>query len=258
MKSHKIIYAGILVVIIVFGLFVLYQRLQAQQTLNAFMKTYHLKSDDILYESYEQPFLGEGLILYGVKIPRLKLVHEIDKIVIRQQDEDIVLQLQGIELDVPRTLYMRYGQSFEKILKLYKPFDDALSKPIISLGLMGINVLKFDAVLIFNPLDKNRVINSKISLPRLGEIQIAFAVTAQRDEGYHNNLVFAGYGHVSEISIDIQDTGMFKKYADYLRSIGTPEAIGYAKELMRHSGFTRRVEYATPVTLVPYYYGEVR
>ncbi len=258
MKSHKIIYACILGIILIFGIFVLYQRLQAQSVLNAFLKEYHLKSDDILYGSYERPFLGDGLILYDVQIPRLKLVHEIDKIIIRQQNNDIVLQFQGVKLDVPRTLYMRYGQSFKEVLKQYKPFDDALKKPIISLGLMGIDTLKFDTVLIFNPADKHRVINGKISLPRLGEIQVSFSVTPQRDAGYRNNLVYLGYGHISQINVDIQDTGMFKKYADYLRSLGTPKTQGYAKELMRHSGFTRRVEYATPPSLVPYYYHAVQ
>ncbi len=258
MKSHKYVYFCILGIIVVFGLFVLYQRLQAQSVLNAFLKEHHLKSNDILFGSYERPFLGEGLILYDVKIPRLKLVHEIDKVIIRQEDENIIIQFQGVNLDVSRTLYMRYGQLFEKILSQYKPFDDALRKPMISLGLMGIDTIRFDMVLIFNPSDRMRIINGKILLPRLGEIQVSFTIEPKKDEGYRNNLVYIGYGDVIDINVDVQDTGMFKKYADYLRTIGTPKMTGYAKELMRHSGFTRRIEFQPRPSLVPYYYNEAR
>ncbi len=253
MKSHKIIYACILGIILLFGLFVIYQRLQAQSEFNTFLKNARLKQNDITYESYEKPFLGDGLIIFGVTIPQLKIVHKVDKLIVRNQGDDIVLQFQGINLDVAQSLYNHYGESFVDIVQKYKPFDDALNNPFISLGLMGYNAIKFDMVLIFNPTMRPRLVNGKISLPKLGEIQVSFVLEPQLDSGYRKNLIYAGYGKIYEISIDIQDTGLFKKYATYLRSLGTPTANGYAKELMRHSGFTRRIEYKPQPSLAPFY-----
>ena len=121
------------------------------------------------------------------------------------------------------------------------------------MALIGVDKLTFDAVVIFNPNETPYKINSKISLPDLGEIQLSFMINPQTDSGYRKNLLYFAYGTIPQIGIDIQDTGMFQKYTDYLNAIATDKSKTYAKELSRHSGFTRRIEFAEPLSLVPYY-----
>lgn len=254
MKSHKFIYISLLGIILVFGIFVLYQRLQAQKAFNAFLKEAHLKQSDIVYQSREKPFMKEGLILYGVVFPQLKIEHKIRKMIIRKEEEKIILRLQGFQINLPQALNACYGNDFINALKVYKPFEDALRKPLISLGLIGVDTLKGDIVLIFNPQHAVPIINTRISLPQLAEIQLSFRVEPKLDSGYRKNLIYLFYGSVPEINADIQDIGLFKAYANYLNSIGTADAKAYAKELMRHSGFTRYVKYTLPPLLAQFYY----
>lgn len=254
MKSHKLIYICILAFIIIFGVFVLYQRLLAQSAFKAFLKEAHIKSSDIIYESKEKPFLDDGLILHDVEFPQLKIAHKIDKLVIRKDEEDTILQFQGAQINIPQTLQTYYGESIIHAIKTYHPFEDALTKPFISLGLMGIDTLKCDIVLIFNPKSKPIFVNSKISMPKLGDMQLSFTIHPQMDSGFRKNLIYTGYGTIEQVSVDIQDAGLFKAYAHYLLSLGTPESMAYAKELMKHSGFTRHFKFTKQPTLVPFYH----
>lgn len=253
MKSHKIIYIGIFAFVIVFGIFVMYQRLLAQSAYNTFLKEAHLKPNDIIYESKEKPFLDDGLILYNAELPQLKIAHKIDKLVIRKDEEDIIVQFQGIQINIPKTLSAYHGNKIAEVIKTYRPFNDALTKPFISLGLMGIDELKSDIVLIFNPKQRITTVNSKISIPKLADLQLSYMIHPQTDAGYHKNLIYSGYGTISQISVDIQDAGLFKRYAQYLRSLGTPESMAYAKELMKHTGFTRHFNFTKQPSLTSFY-----
>ncbi len=254
MKSTKIVYIFILILIVAFGLFVMYQRLAAQSALNVFLKEARLKEPDIVYSSKEKPFLNSGLILYDVILPQFKIAQKTDKLIIRKNEDDIILQFQGMRINVPQTLRNHYGAKIVQAVQGYQPFTDALRKPFISLGLMGLDTITADIVLIFNPQERNKLIDGKISLRELGDIQISFLIQPQTDEGYRKNLIYSGYGYIPQISVDIQDTGLFKRYARYLRSLGTDESMAYAKELMKHTGFTRRFQFSQPITLAPYYH----
>ena len=253
MKSHKLIYICILTFIIIFGIFVLYQRLLAQSAFKAFLKEAHLKSNDIIYQSKEKPFLDDGLILYDVIIPQLKIMHQIDKLIIRKEGENLILQFQGVQINIPQTLRTYYEDGVIQAIKTYQPFKDALTKPFISLGLMGIDILNCDIVLIFNPKVKPIFVNSKISMPKLGDIQLSFTIHPQMNSGFHKNLIYTGYGTIEQVDVDIQDNGLFKAYTRYLLSLGTSESMAYAKELMKHSGFTRHFHFTQQPTLVPFY-----
>ncbi len=253
MKSRKLIYILLFGLIFVFGLFVFYQRILAQSAMSAFLKEARLRENDIIYTTKEKPIFQDGLILYDVELPQIKINHMIDKLVIRKEKNDLVLQFQGIHVDLPKTLYENYGNQFAHALKMYEPFKDALKKPLISLALMGIDKLTFDAVVIFNPNETPYKVNSKLSLPNLGEIQLSFMINPQTDSGYRKNLIYFAYGSIPQIGIDIQDTGIFQKYTDYLNSVATQKSKAYAKELSRHSTFTRRIEFETPLSIAPYY-----
>ena len=151
MKSTKIVYIFILILIVAFGLFVMYQRLAAQSALNVFLKEARLKEPDIVYSSKEKPFLNSGLILYDVILPQFKIAQKTDKLIIRKNKDDIILQFQGMRINVPQTLRNHYGAKIVQAVQGYQPFTDALRKPFISLGLMGLDTITADIVLIFNP-----------------------------------------------------------------------------------------------------------
>ena len=78
---------------------------------------------------------------------------------------------------------------------------------------MGIYHLKGEAVFVFNPQTKPLVVNAQISLPHLAEIQLSFPII--NNDKRAKSLLQAVLGNVSEISVELMDTGLFQKYTDY-------------------------------------------
>ncbi len=247
MKKNKIFYLASFCVILLLSTLIFYQQLSVNRTYHRFLKQYHLTENDIHYAHKSISVGGKGLIFYQASIPALKIVHKIDKLIMRQNGENISFQMQGLQINVLQTLRHLYGQQIIAETENYKPFEDALSKPLISLGLMGIFHLKGEAVLVFNPATKPLTANAQISLPHLAEIQLSFPITPYKTQ--NKSLLQAFLGEVSEISVELMDNGLFHKYADYLQIIGSEKAKTYSTELLRHANFIRKIRFEKPIYL---------
>ena len=247
MKTNKVFYLIAFCVILLLTTFIFYQHLSVNKTYHRFLKQYHLTDNDIHYAHKGISVGGKGLIFYQASFPKLKISHQIDKLIIRQNAENISIQMQGLQMNVLQTLRHLYGQKIITETENYKPFEEALLKPLLSLGLMGIYHLKGDAVLVFNPTTKPLVMNAQISFPHLAEIQLSFPIA--NDDKQNKSLLENIFGNVSEISVELMDNGLFQKYADYLHTLGSEKTETYRTELLRHSDFIRKVRFEKAVNL---------
>ena len=252
MKTNKLFYliAFCIILPLVTGIF--YQHISVNKTYHRFLKQYHLSENDIHYAHKGLSVGRKGLIFYQALFPELKIAHRIDKLIIRQNNENISFQMQGLQIDVLQTLRHLYGQQVITETENYKPFEEALLKPLISLGLMGIYHLKGEAVFVFNPQTNPLVVNAQISLPHLAEIQLSFPVF--NNDKRNKSLFQALLGDVSEISVELMNNGLFQKYADYLQIINTEQTETYRTELARHNNFIRRVHFEKPIDLKDFSY----
>lgn len=253
MNRQKIIYSFLILFILSLGVGLFYQRMRAQTAFSDFLRLHQLTQHDIQYKTKELSFGGSGIILYQVQLPQFKIAHKIDKLIIRQDEGTVTLQMQGLKIDVLKTLNNYYGKNIIKAVQNYVPFEDALRKPFVSLGLMGFDTIKGDAVFILNPTQNPTQINGKIHLPSLADIQLSFPVETIRDADYRENLFYLGYGNVQEITVEIQDAGLFAAYVHYLKQLGQEDALIYAKELSKHQDFMRHIKFNTPIKLTPFY-----
>lgn len=253
MKSNKIFYICIATVSLLGLSGWLYQKLSTQKAYNAFLKEFHVKAEDINYRSKSTSFGGKGLIFYQASLTPISIEHNIDKLIIRRNEDNIVIQMSGLTVNIPETLKNYYGSNIVNAIDTYRPFEDALNKPFMSLGLIGYDKIKGDAVFVFNPSEKPIIINAQIKLPDLADIQLSFPIHKNRKNAFNKNLLYIPQGTVSELGITLLDTGLFKKYADYLTQTGDETAQAFANELVRHDDFTRRVSFHTPVDLSQFY-----
>ncbi len=247
MKTKKLFYLIAFCVIVLLVTGIVWQHVSVNKSYHRFLKQYHLSENDIHYTHKGLSVGGKGLIFYQASFPELKISHRIDKLIVRQNGENISFQMQGLQIDVLQTLRHLYGQQMIAETENYKPFEEALSKPLLSLGLMGIYHLKGEAVFVFNPQTKPLVVNAQISLPHLAEIQLSFPIIHHDKRA--QNLLQTVLGNVSEISVELMDNGLFQKYADYLQTINSEQAETYRTELTRHNNFIRRVQFEKSIDL---------
>ena len=255
-KSNKIFYICITVIVLLGLSGWLYHKLSTQKAYNAFLKEFHIQSEDIDYRSKSASFGGKGLVFYQARLTPFNIVHKIDKLIIRRNENNIIIQMNGLTVNVPETLKEYYGNGIVNAIDTYQPFEDALNKPFISLGLIGYDKIKGDAVFVFNPNEQPMLINAQIKLPELADIQLSFPIYQPRNKAFNKNLLYMPKGNVSELAITLLDTGLFKKYADYLMQTGDVTAQAFAEELVRHDDFTRRISFHTPVDLSKFYVPE--
>lgn len=252
-KSNKFFYICLMVIVLLGITGWLYQKLATQKAYNTFLKDFSIQSEDIAYRSKSTSFGGKGLVFYQARLTPFNIIHKIDKLIIRRNENNVIVQMNGLTLNIPETLKEYYGNGIVNAVDSYIPFEDALNKPLISLGLMGYDTVKGDAVFVFNPSEQPMLVNAQIKLPELADIQLSFPIQQQRKKTFSKNLLHSAKGNVSELAITLLDTGLFKKYADYLIQTGDETAQAFAEELVRHDDFTRRVSFHTPVDLSQFY-----
>ena len=252
-KSNKVFYICIVIVALLTLSVWLYHKLMTQKAYNVFLKENHIQHEDIIHRSKSASLGGEGLVFYQARLSPLNISHKIDKLIIRKNEDDVVIQMQGLTIDIPETLREYYGNGIVNAIDQYIPFEDALNKPFISLGLIGYDKVKADAVFVFNPKIQPVQVNAQIKIPELADIQLSFAIQQPHKKAFNKNLLYSAKGTVSELSITLLDTGLFKKYANYLMQTGDETAQVFAEELIRHDDFTRRVSFYTPADLSQFY-----
>lgn len=251
MKKNHIFYVLFLCFTLVVSTGIFYHHINVNRFYRRFLKQHHLHLSDISFSHKGRPLGGDGFIFYQARFPNLKIVHKIDKLIIRENNKKTTIQMQGLQINVLRTLQQLYGTAVIEQTENYKPFKDALLKPFISLGLMGIDHLKGDAVFVFNTHHKPLAVNAKVSFPHLAEIQLSFSFA----EDPAANLTQFLTGKVPEISIELMDNGLFQKYAGYLAATGEKEAAkAYRNELLRQNSFIRRIRFEKPADLKSFYY----
>lgn len=251
MKKTVFIYISIVLTLFFFGCIVLYHQEKTDTVLKQFLKTYHIKKSDIQFRTAQLSFFGNGLIFYRVRLPELRLTHKIDKVIVQTKENLINIQLIGVEIDVIDTLRRLHGVHVLSALASYRPFEDALIKPLESLALMGIDCVKLNAVLSFEPFKKVIVISGGIAIPRLADIYFSFVLSHVLDTGYKKSLVYAFYGIVKDVFFEVRDKGGFKKYKAYLEGIGMEKAD--QDELMTSRSIIRRIKLEQPLSLMQNY-----
>lgn len=253
MKKTKLIYFILIFVILCFGMGVWYQQNKTDSALNQFFKSYRIKKQDMNYGTVERSFLGKGLIFYRVVFPQLLLTHKIDKIIVNTKGETVNIQLIGVQIDIIDTLRRSQNIKILSVLHAYKPFEDALKKPLQSLALMGIDDVKVNVTLSFEPFKDIIIVNGKVTAQKLADIYFSFALERVVDRGYQKNLIYAFYGNIEDVFFEIKDRGVFKKYKAYIVGLGLPSNSTQMSRLISGQPIVQKMKLEKPLPLMKLY-----
>lgn len=211
LKKAKIFYLYFFILILMILVFFFYQNFATKSAVNQFFKISGLSQNEMSYKSVSKSLFGNSLIFYQVKFDSFSFANQIDKLVLKKENNNLHLSLTNAQIDVTHSLRKTYNINIVNELEKYKPITDIFQKPLLTLALSNINTFTFNLDLIINkdqnhPLVKG-VLNAK------DEVFIQFKTLAFKET---NDLNI----HFKPLLVLAKDNGFFEKYDQYLKSIG--------------------------------------
>ncbi len=241
---------GVLVILLVTVL--LYRALTAERAFKSFSETVKIRQGDIAYHSVKRPLFGDGFILYQVRIPSLSVPHQIEKVVVHPlADEGIALRLYDVRIPVFDALTQVYADEIIPVMQTYRPYWDVLRHPLVTLGVMDVDTARFDLTLQLKPSLTGQTVKGKIKLNDLGVVE--FAGTVHPVPESNKNPVFALYGNLTDLSVQLTEWGGLKRYRAYAAAAGQTLPVGVPVLDFKQKSDVLPFTFETPIPLIPVY-----
>lgn len=251
MKSPKWIYIILLLFIVCFAGFVFKQNFQIGERIQDVFLKYNIQSTSFQYETAAPALFDNGIIFYKAQIPALSIKHKIDKVIFTEMDNQIDIQFIGFTIDVIDSLRHSENVHIIPVLNEYIPFEDALKKPLQTLAVMGIDKIKLNASMQFEPFKNIFQIKGKIAMPFLADIDYSIVMNKMNDSNH--NPVYALFGIMKQAGFKIKDRGAFKRYQEYVSDRGIYNENKTSYDLSKKIYQMDLQELKTPLLLTPLY-----
>lgn len=145
MNKYRWIYFVTLITLIALASLLMARDHMARETVRRYLKSIDIA--EVTYKSAASSFFGDGVILYQVVFPGVRIPHKIDKVVIQKKDKSLDIRMIGINVKVLDALRQKDTETLNGRMRAYRVYDDAFKYPLESLALCGIDDIKFNAVI---------------------------------------------------------------------------------------------------------------
>ncbi len=252
MKKMNPIVLVCCVIVVALGVFLIYRSVTAERAFKTFEETAKIRHGDIVYDAVKRPLFGNGFILYRVRIPSLNVPHTIEKAVIHPLPESGVgIRLYDVRVPVVEALRQLYGHQIVSVMQSYRPYVDVLRHPLVTLGVMDAQTARFNLALKLQPALTGQTIQGKIALRELADIAFTGTI-APLPEGTKNP-VFALYGQLTRLSVQLTERGGLNRYRLYAASTGLPVPTGVPRPEMKQKTEVFSFTFNPPVSMTPVY-----
>ncbi len=241
---------GVLIILLVTVL--LYRALTAERAFKSFSETAKIRGGDIVYSSVKRPLFGDGFILYQVRIPALSVPHQIEKMVVRPLPENgVSVRMYDVRIPVFESMRQVYGDEIIPVMQQYRPYYDALRHPLVTMGVMDVDMARFNLTLRLKPSLTTQTIKGNIKLHGLGQVDFG-GVLRPLPEGTKNP-VFALYADLVQLSVQLREFGGLKQYRTYAVATGVAMPTGVPMLDEKQKSDTLSFTFNPPISLTPVY-----
>ena len=211
LKKAKIFYLYFFILILMIFVFLFYQNFSTKSAVNQFFKISGLSKNEMSYKSVSKSLFGNSLIFYQVKFDSFSFSNQIDKLVLKKEQNGLHISLTNGQIDVTHSLRKTYNINIVNELEKYKPVTDIFQKPLLTLALSNIDTFTFNLDLIFNKEQNSPIIRGVLNSKNGVSIQFKTLAFKEKDDF---NVRF------KPLLVVAKDNGFFEKYDQYLKSIG--------------------------------------
>ncbi len=223
---------------------------RSDHILDAYMKTYRFNRSEVAFRSLERPLFGDGVILYQVEFPYLSIPVRVEKMVMREEENKLVLNMRGVVIPVLESLRILDAYQIVSIMKAYRPYQDILKRPLESVALTGRDYLKFNLDVTIDFSDRPIKVSGALSGKKLFEAQFV-AFVQPDDRFYRNRLFYFMYGDLIQAFVNVRDKGALSDYMEYAKRTGVRAPTEWEKAIHTHGELKRTLTDITeePISL---------
>ncbi len=232
-KTQKIYFILIIALIAGLGLLMLRSRL-AQKTAESYLADMQLTQEQIQYTSIAAPLWSDGIILYQVQFPQLKVPHKIDKMIVHKDQNKISIRLLGASIHILDILREQNPLLLKKNLLAYQS-EEAFQHPLESLAFCGINAVDFDMTVRLKKEIDQLALYASLDIKNQAQIYLTGFIkkSLQLDEIIKNPLLLA-QTQITKPILTLKNKGLIERYNTYLNSIEKP-AIHLSDNLLKQT-----------------------
>lgn len=212
---------SVILVLLFLGLaaFFMWYQSRSDRILDGYMKIYRFNRSEITFRSLERPLFGDGVILYQVEFPYLSIPVRVEKMVMREEENKLVLNMRGVVVPVLESLRILDAYQIVSIMKAYRPYQDILKRPLESIALTGRDYLKFNLDLTIDLSERPIKVSGSLSGKKLLDAQFV-AFLQPDDRFYRNRLFYFMYGDLVQAFVSVRDNGVLSDYMEYAKQTG--------------------------------------
>lgn len=223
-KTQKIYFIFIAVFIIVLGL-LMGRSYLAKKTAETYLTDMHLTQEQIQYASIAAPLWSDGVILYQVQFPQLKVPHKIDKMIVHKNQDKISIRLQGVWINVLDILRGQNPLLLKKRLFSYQP-ENAFQYPLESLAFCGINDIEFDMTVRLKKEQAHLTLYGSLNIKNQAQLYLTGFIKQQFQlEDILKNPLLLAQTEISKTVLTLKNKGLVERYNTYLTGIEKPLII---------------------------------
>lgn len=216
MKKPLFLYLSSVIVAVLFIGFFLIRSVTLSK--EGYLNAFQIRPDEMVFQTAQPTWWGNGLILSDVQIPSWHVPHTIKKVILRKTNNSFSIHFSGISFDVTEALRQKSAEELLNALTTNVPYRDVFKYPLENLALNGTEIVRADIVATVTP--KNIILS--VSMPKMGKILLEGEVPSSL---FKNPRLWSETA-ISKAHLTVVDQGGFKTYHQYAA------ANGYAKPKM--------------------------
>ncbi len=244
MRRFVLFYGFMAVALLALGA-ILWIQSGADKTVLEYQKTVAFSPREMTYADAVHPLVGEGVVLSRVHFPGIRSPHQVGRLLIRLTPSQIQLKMSAVRLEVAQALVQAYGDKLTDIFRAYQAPQDALTKPLETAALLGLDTVTGDVDITLEPRGETTALTARFS--RNGRPVLDVSGTVYVPSTERGRLWGWTKGFIPDVTVRITDSDLLRSYMQYLKASEQPVPPALDTAVVRNEPLALHIELNPPI-----------